>query len=113
MRQACRGDQYCEGVATFYLGRTYLELSQYDRALDFLQGAEEAFGKLGKTNEAVLQYERIVREFADEATLATLKNKHWEHTIGVTEEGFKALAEIKKIHDIMWQAFSVPVSEES
>ena len=31
----------------------------------------------------------------------------------LTEEGFKALAEIKKIQDIMWQAFSVPVSEES
>lgn len=31
----------------------------------------------------------------------------------LTEEGRKALAEIKKIHDIMWQAFSVPVSEES
>ncbi len=31
----------------------------------------------------------------------------------LTEEGFKALAEIKKVHDIMWQAFSVPVSEES
>lgn len=30
----------------------------------------------------------------------------------LTEEGFKALAEIKKVHDIMWQAFSVPVSEE-
>ncbi len=30
----------------------------------------------------------------------------------LTEEGYKALAEIKKIHDIMWQAFSVPVSEE-
>ena len=29
------------------------------------------------------------------------------------EEGFKALAEIKKIQDIMWQAFSVPASEES
>jgi PadR family transcriptional regulator PadR len=31
----------------------------------------------------------------------------------LTEEGLKALAEIKKIHDIMWQAFSIPVSEES
>jgi DNA-binding PadR family transcriptional regulator len=29
----------------------------------------------------------------------------------LTEEGFKALAEIKKIQDIMWQAFSVPVEE--
>lgn len=31
----------------------------------------------------------------------------------LTEDGRKALADIKKIHDIMWQAFSVPVSEES
>jgi PadR family transcriptional regulator PadR len=31
----------------------------------------------------------------------------------LTEEGRKALAEVKKVHDIMWQAFSVAVSEES
>ena len=31
----------------------------------------------------------------------------------LTEEGRKTLAKVKKVHDIMWQAFSVPVSEES
>jgi PadR family transcriptional regulator PadR len=31
----------------------------------------------------------------------------------LTEEGRKALVEIKRVHDIMWQAFSVPVSRES
>lgn len=36
----------------------------------------ECYRKLGKTNEAVLQYERIVREFADEATLATLSRQN-------------------------------------
>src|SRR5512143_1139174 len=32
----------------------------------------ECYRKLGKTNEAVLQYERIIREFPDQQTLATL-----------------------------------------
>ena len=36
----------------------------------------ECYRKLGKTNEAVLQYDRIVREFADEATLATLSRQN-------------------------------------
>jgi len=36
----------------------------------------ECYRKLGKTNEAVLQYERIVREFADETTLATLSRQN-------------------------------------
>ncbi len=31
----------------------------------------------------------------------------------LTESGLKTLAEIKKVHDIMWRAFSVPASEES
>ena len=31
----------------------------------------------------------------------------------LTEDGFKTLAEIKKIHDIMWGALSIPASEES
>ncbi len=36
----------------------------------------ECYRKLGKTNEAVLQYDRIVREFADETTLATLSRQN-------------------------------------
>src|SRR5689334_25210968 len=32
----------------------------------------ECYRKLGKTNEAVVQYERIVREFGDQQTLVTL-----------------------------------------
>ncbi len=35
----------------------------------------EVFRKQGKTNEAVLQYERIVREFSDQETLATLSRQ--------------------------------------
>lgn len=31
----------------------------------------------------------------------------------LTEDGRRALAEVKKVHDIMWQAFSVMASEES
>ena len=36
----------------------------------------ECYRKLGKTNEAVAQYERIVREFSDQQTLATLSRQN-------------------------------------
>jgi ankyrin repeat protein len=35
----------------------------------------ECYRKLGRTNDAVIQYERIVREFADQQTLATLSRQ--------------------------------------
>jgi ankyrin repeat protein len=36
----------------------------------------EVYRKQGKTNEAVLQYERVVREFSDQQTLATLSRQN-------------------------------------
>lgn len=36
----------------------------------------EVYRKQGKTNEATVQYERIVREFSDETTLATLSRQN-------------------------------------
>jgi ankyrin repeat protein len=36
----------------------------------------EVYRKQGKTNEAVVQYERIVREFSDQETLATLSRQN-------------------------------------
>lgn len=36
----------------------------------------ECYRKLGKTNEAVASYERILRDFADETTLATLSRQN-------------------------------------
>jgi len=36
----------------------------------------ECYRKLGKTNEAVVQYERIVKEFSDQQTLATLSRQN-------------------------------------
>jgi ankyrin repeat protein len=36
----------------------------------------ECFRKLGKTNEAVVQYERIMRDFADQTTLAGLSREY-------------------------------------
>ncbi len=36
----------------------------------------ECYRKLGQTNEAVIQYERIVREFGDQQTLATLSRQN-------------------------------------
>src|SRR5262249_52376113 len=36
----------------------------------------ECYRKLGKTNEAVVQYERIVREFGDQQTLVTLSEQN-------------------------------------
>src|SRR5580765_3246427 len=36
----------------------------------------ECYRKLGKTNDAILQYERIVRDFADQQTLVTLSRQN-------------------------------------
>ena len=36
----------------------------------------ECYRKLGRTNDAVVQYERIVREFSDQQTLATLSRQN-------------------------------------
>jgi len=36
----------------------------------------ECYRKLGRTNEAVVQYERIVKEFADQQTLVTLSRQN-------------------------------------
>ena len=36
----------------------------------------ECYRKLGQTNEAVVQYQRIVRDFSDQATLATLSRQN-------------------------------------
>jgi ankyrin repeat protein len=36
----------------------------------------ECYRKLGRTNDAVVQYERIVREFSDQPTLATLSRQN-------------------------------------
>jgi TolA-binding protein len=36
----------------------------------------ECYRKLGRTNNAVVQYERIVREFPDQKTLATLSQQN-------------------------------------
>jgi ankyrin repeat protein len=36
----------------------------------------ECYRKLGKTNEAVVQYERILRDFSDQQTLATLSRQN-------------------------------------
>jgi cytohesin len=36
----------------------------------------ECYRKLGKTNEAVVQYQRIVKEFSDQQTLATLSRQN-------------------------------------
>src|SRR5204862_8046270 len=36
----------------------------------------ECYRKLGRTNDAIAQYERIVREFSDEQMLATLSRQN-------------------------------------
>ena len=52
MRKACGGHEYCSAIAEFYLGRCYLELSDYDRALTRLNAAERMFVALGKSMDA-------------------------------------------------------------
>jgi tetratricopeptide (TPR) repeat protein/CHAT domain-containing protein len=65
MRRSCGGDRYCEGVATFYIARTYLDMAQYDRALESLQGAEDAFAELGKTNERAKVFHVRARVYSE------------------------------------------------
>ena len=45
----------------------------------------ECYRKLGRTNEAVFQYQRIVREFSDQQTLATLSQQNLTG-LGVTSQ---------------------------
>ncbi len=52
MRKACGGHDYCRAIAEFYLGRCYLELSDFDRALTRLNAAQRMFVALGKSMDA-------------------------------------------------------------
>ena len=45
----------------------------------------ECYRKLGQTNDAVVQYQRIVREFSDQQTLATLSQQNLTG-LGVTSQ---------------------------
>src|SRR5712691_6297363 len=44
----------------------------------------ECYRKLGKTNEASAQYERILREFGDQTTLADLSRQHLGRSAAAT-----------------------------
>src|ERR1041385_2485971 len=54
--------------------------AQFDRSRQVAATAifrlGECYRKLGRTNEAVAQYDRIVREFSDQQTLATLSRQN-------------------------------------
>ncbi len=67
MLRSCGGDRYCEGVATFYIARTYLDMAQYDRALESLQTAENIFAKLGKTNERAKVFHVRARVYSEKS----------------------------------------------
>lgn len=51
MQDSCVDHEYCRGVASFWLGRCYLEVSEYDRAMEFLNTSEAIFTSLDKTSE--------------------------------------------------------------
>src|SRR5436305_711019 len=60
----------------------------------------ECYRKLGKTNEASAQYERILQEFRDQTTLADLSRQHVDRraaTSPETVELAKARAELAKL----------------
>src|SRR5207245_3088014 len=46
----------------------------------------EVYRKQGRTNEATAQYERIVREFPDQSTLANLSREHVTVQAGSTDD---------------------------
>ena len=43
----------------------------------------ECYRKLGRTNDAVVQYQRLIRDFTDQATLTTLSRQNL-HGLGVS-----------------------------
>lgn len=65
MLRSCGSDRYCEGVAAFYMARAYLDMAQYDRALESLRVAEEAFEKLGKINERAKVFHVRARVYSE------------------------------------------------
>lgn len=74
MLPACADDEFCKGVATFYLGRTHLELAQYDRALESLQNAEDIFTKLGKDNERAKVFHVRARVYSQRSEFSEALN---------------------------------------
>lgn len=54
MLEKCGNHRFCTGVAKFYLGRTHLEIAQYEQAMGFLNEAETIFEQLGKKNEKAM-----------------------------------------------------------
>jgi len=50
MLDNCGKHKYCAGVANFYLGRSHLEVAQYEAARKFLDRAESIFQGLKKKN---------------------------------------------------------------
>lgn len=51
MLDECGSNDYCTGVAKFYIGRAHREIGQYEIAMRFLDDADALFSRLKKPNE--------------------------------------------------------------
>jgi tetratricopeptide (TPR) repeat protein len=65
MLDAAGDHSYGRAVALYYLGRAWLEVSEYDRALDYLEKAGNIFSELGKENEKGMSILTQARLFAE------------------------------------------------
>lgn len=59
MMDSCGDHEYCKGIATFYLGRCFFEVAEYDKAMEYLTDAENLFTRIDRPVEKakVLQEE--------------------------------------------------------
>jgi ankyrin repeat protein/tetratricopeptide (TPR) repeat protein len=64
----------------------------------------ECYRKLGKTNEAVVQYERIVKEFADQQTLVTLSRQNLSGLSPSTSSSIQTSASIGELRSALTRA---------
>lgn len=71
MLASCGSHKFCRGVATYYLGRCYLETSRFPQASELLDRAQKLFLELKRDNE----YAMVV---ANKAKLAAARGQYTE-----------------------------------
>ncbi|MBI5568894.1 MAG: tetratricopeptide repeat protein [Desulfomonile tiedjei] len=97
MLRVCGDDEFCQGIAKFYLGRSHFEVSDFDLATGFLQDSGNLFSRLNRPVEkakvlhvqgqllaARTAYEQAVSAFDQSASvLAQQRGREDEELFGV------------------------------
>ena len=72
MLAACKGKDFGRAVATFYIGRCYLEIGDYDTSLKYLEEAEGIFARLNKLNEKAVATQTKARLYAEKSQVQSI-----------------------------------------